>query len=631
MPALVSARLLGSPEILIDGETPPADMMWRKHQALCIALWAAPEFTRSRDQLIGLLWSDKTDRASRHSLNEALRVIRRAVDDEAIDTTGDFVRWVAPVALDITEFAALEADKPAAAAALVTGAFCDGLVIPGAQEFDVWLVGERDRWQARSVDVLVRAASAAEDKGDVREARQLAERAVALNGLSDRAAQSLIRVHWIAGDRGAALAAGEAYRVRVDRELGLEIDERTATLLARVSRERRPARPVGAPAVERRSPLIGRDAVLGSLIEHWRKPGVPAQARLLIISGAAGSGRSRVLDELVARAVMSGVTVAMMRAVDADANNPDAAVLGLVRAGLDSAPGVGGVPASALAVFTAQVPAWAERFRHATATTATTIRDAFAAVVTATAEERPLLLAIDDADRLNADELRWFAALLRTVGSAPVTLLLTARTGAGSDATDELIRRAGRDIPGAAGRLAPLTAAELHGLVDWAVPDWSPESRDRLARRVWVESAGLPAIAVDVLQAVRNGLSVDADAAWPQPDQTLDQTLPGPLPEPLLASIRIEFRRLSADAQAVLTVVATLDEPCDPVRVGRIAQIDHAIRRDAALDELEWEGWLVVDGRGYSFPARTKRRLIAREMLTPGQRRRLQERIAACS
>ncbi len=631
MPALVTVRLLGSPDILIDGEAPPPDLMWRKHQALCIALWTAPEFTRSRDQLIGLLWSDKTDRASRHSLNEALRVIRRAVGDDAIDTTGDFVRWIAPVALDITDFSALEADTPAAAAALVTGPFCDGLVVPGAQELDAWLAAERVRWQSRSVDVLVRAAGAAEDKGDVREARQLAERAVALNGLSERAAQTLIRAHWIAGDRGAALAAGEAYRARVDRELGLEIDERTATLLTRVSRERRPARPAGAPAVERRSPLIGRETVLGSLIEHWRKPAALAQARLLVVSGPAGSGRSRVLDELVARAVTSGVTVAMMRAVDADASNPDAAVLGLARAGLDGAPGIGGVPASALAVLTTQVPAWAERFRHASATTATTLRDAFAAVVTATAEERPLLLAIDDADRLNADELRWFAALLRTAGTAQVTLLLTARTGAGGDATDDLIRRAGRDIPGAAVRLAPLTAAELRGLVDWAVPDWSPESRDRLARRVSVESAGLPAIAVDVLQAVRNGLSLDANAAWPEPDQTLDQTLPGPLPEPLLASVRVEFRRLSTDAQAVLTVVAMLDEPCDPVSVGTVAQMGDAARRDAALDELEWQGWVVVDGRGYSFPARTKRRLIAREMLTPGQRRRLQERIAACS
>ena len=630
MPALVTARLLGAPDILIDGEPPPAELLWRKHQALCIALWTAPEFTRSRDQLIGLLWSDKAEAAARHSLNEALRVIRRAVGDDAIETTGDFVSWTAPIELDTARFTALEPTDPAAAAAVVTGAFCDGLVVAGAQELDAWLAGERDRWQARSVDVLVRAGIAAEDQGDVREARHFAERAVALNGLSDRAAQALIRAHWLTGDRGAALAAGEAFRVRVDRELGLELDERTATLLARVSRERRPTRPAGPDVVERRSPLIGRERVLATLIERSRIAAAPLPARLLIISGPVGSGRSRVLEELVARAVVSGATVAMMRAVDADATDANAAVLGLARAGLDGAPGVAGVPASALAAFIAQVPAWAERFREVPAADRTSLRDAFAAVVQVTADERPLLLAIDDADRLDPDEVQWFTALLRTVGSAPVTLLLTAQTGAAGAVTDELIRRAGRDIPGAAERLGPLTAAELQRLVDWAVPDWSPDARHRLARRVSIESAGLPAIAVDVLQAVRNGIAVDADTFWPAPDHTLDQTLPGPLPEPLMASVRVQFRRLSADAQAVLTAVALLEEPCPADRAGRVAQIEDFPRRDAALDELEWQGWLVLDGRGYSFPARTKRRLIAGEMLTPGQRRRLQERIATC-
>jgi DNA-binding SARP family transcriptional activator len=630
MPALVSARLLGPPDILIDGQPPPPELMWRKHQALCIALWTAPECTRSRDQLIGLLWSDKTDRAARHSLNEALRVIRRAVGDDAIDTTGDHVRWTAAIALDTARFAALEEADPAAAAELVTGAYCDGLVVTGAQELDAWLSGERERWQGRSVDVLVRAASAAEDRGDIRAARALAERAIALNALSDRAVQALIRAHWLEGDRGAALAAGESYRARIDRELGLDLDERTATLLARVGRERRPTRPAGAPVSARRTPLIGREALLAAMTEHARSGGPLLQARVLIISGAAGSGRSRVIDELVARAVMDGATVAMMRAVDADAADADAAVIGLARAGLESAPGVAGVPANVLAAFTNRIPAWTERFRDLPATDAASLRDAFAAVVRATAEERPVMLVIDDADRLHPDELRWFPAFLRETGNAPVTLLLAARTGMASAATDDLLRQAGRDIPGSAERLAPLTVTDLQQLVDWAVPGWSAEARDRLARRVWVESAGLPAIAVDVLQAVRNGLGFDTDAAWPAPEQTLDQTLPGPLPEPLVASVRVEFRRLTADAQTLLTAMALLEEPCPGERAGRVAQVEELARRDAALDELEWEGWVVLDGRGYSFPARTKRRLVARDMLTPGQRRRLEERIAAC-
>jgi hypothetical protein len=42
-----------------------------------------------------------------------------------------------------------------------------------------------------------------------------------------------------------------------------------------------------------------------------------------------------------------------------------------------------------------------------------------------------------------------------------------------------------------------------------------------------------------------------------------------------------------------------------------------------ALDELEWHRWLVAEPRGYSFVARIVRRVVERDMLTPGQRQRV--------
>jgi len=44
-----------------------------------------------------------------------------------------------------------------------------------------------------------------------------------------------------------------------------------------------------------------------------------------------------------------------------------------------------------------------------------------------------------------------------------------------------------------------------------------------------------------------------------------------------------------------------------------------------ALDELEWHRWLVAEPRGYSFAARIVRQIVQRDMVTPGQRRRVLE------
>jgi hypothetical protein len=45
----------------------------------------------------------------------------------------------------------------------------------------------------------------------------------------------------------------------------------------------------------------------------------------------------------------------------------------------------------------------------------------------------------------------------------------------------------------------------------------------------------------------------------------------------------------------------------------------------SGLDELEWNRWIAADAFGYSFVARIVRDVIARDMLTPGQRLRIQE------
>ncbi|HEV8178294.1 MAG TPA: hypothetical protein VGP44_11495, partial [Gemmatimonadales bacterium] len=44
-----------------------------------------------------------------------------------------------------------------------------------------------------------------------------------------------------------------------------------------------------------------------------------------------------------------------------------------------------------------------------------------------------------------------------------------------------------------------------------------------------------------------------------------------------------------------------------------------------ALDELEWHRWLVAEPRGYSFVARIVRQVVERDIVTPGQRRRVLE------
>ena len=133
----------------------------------------------------------------------------------------------------------------------------------------------------------------------------------------------------------------------------------------------------------------------------------------------------------------------------------------------------------------------------------------------------------------------------------------------------------------------------------------------------------VPLLAVEISHAVAQGLDLDATSgAWPKPLRTLDATLPAELPDTIVASIRVSFRCLSRDAQAALAAAAVLGERVDARSVGRATGLSGDALA-AALDELEWRHWLVAEPRGYAFRARIVRDVVARDMVTEGQRRRI--------
>jgi predicted ATPase len=173
--------------------------------------------------------------------------------------------------------------------------------------------------------------------------------------------------------------------------------------------------------------------------------------------------------------------------------------------------------------------------------------------------------------------------------------------------------------------LDPLDRAALRQLAAWAVPEFGDAELDRLARRVAVDSAGLPLLAVELLHAVALGLDLGTiTGAWPEPYKTLDQTLPADLPDAVVGAIRVGFRRLTGRAQQVLAAAAVLGDRVATARLQRATQIGGE-QLASALDELEWQRWLTADPRGYSFVARIVRNVVGRDMLTEGQRQRILE------
>jgi DNA-binding SARP family transcriptional activator len=626
---MIACHTLGPVELSVDGGPAPPELMWRKHLALLIYLARSPR-GRSREHLVGLLWPEKPEAAARHSLTEAIGVLRRHLGETAVDASVKLVR-VAPdaVHLDADQLETLAASGEwEAAAGMIAGDFLEGFSVPGASAFDHWLETERSAIRNRSVEVLTNYADLLIRQGQASEAVSVALRALALDANSERALRSTMKSLVLAGDPAGAVERYERFCSHLKQELRTAPGLDTQALAERIRHER-PVRPALLPKTKTgdgllRLPLVGREAELSRLLDAADAARLGRHAAVLVIEGDSGTGKTRLSEELLARLRLDGAVVSCVRAVEADQAEEWSGVIALARGSLVQAPGVAAAQPSALMTFVGLLSEWRERF-PALPQDGPTLSPgrALSEILRAATDEQPVALAVDDAQWLDHASSLSLLAMLRDLASAPFLIVLATDRHPARAELDEVRTRLGRDLHGTAVRLSPLGTSTLTSLARLTLPTFSSDEIERVVRRVAIDSAGLPLLAVELLQAVANGLDLrDTPGAWPEQFKTLDQTLPGELPDTVVAAIRIEFRRLTPTGRQVLSHAAVLGDRIAPELLSRVVGLP-ADELTPVLDELEWHQWLLCEPRGYSFLARVVQQVIARDMLTPGQRQRV--------
>src|SRR2546422_2486276 len=235
---MIVVRALGPADVIVNGAAAPAELLWKKNLALLVYLARSPKRLRTREHLVGLLWADKPEKDARHSLNEAVRVLRQSTGG-GLESDAAQVR-VAPGAVEL-DTDALEALAAAgdynAAVGLVQGEFLEGVSVPGASEFDNWLVAERDHWRRRSVEVLAHRADQLLAVGDLAAANDTLRRARDLDWRAAGRMRPAMRGGAPAAGRGGARAPFAGVGTHPQRELGAEPDADTRVLAERIRRE----------------------------------------------------------------------------------------------------------------------------------------------------------------------------------------------------------------------------------------------------------------------------------------------------------------------------------------------------------------------------------------------------------
>jgi DNA-binding SARP family transcriptional activator/TolB-like protein len=222
----------------------------RKVRGLLAILALAEGQPVARERLAGLLWADRPEEQARASLRQALRELRRCLDQPGLlrterDRVALDIRRIVVDALDTGERAGIPT-KDGGAREQGPGELLEGLEGLGAA-FDAWLAGQRARWRAHALAVLERRLEAA---GDPQERQALACRILAIEPAHEPAHRALMLLHARRGDTAAAIRQFETCRDALDRLLDARPSEPTLRLLAQIRAGTVPSAGLAEPIFE---------------------------------------------------------------------------------------------------------------------------------------------------------------------------------------------------------------------------------------------------------------------------------------------------------------------------------------------------------------------------------------------
>ena len=310
-PSILRIALLGEMSLQL-GETSLPPLESGRAESLLAYLVLHRAAPQPRQRLAFLLWPDSTEAQARTNLRHLLHTLRRVLPDadRYLEVTARTLRWRpdAPVWLDVAAFE----DALARGALQEAVDIYSGELLQGS--YDDWVLDERARLRDLLIDALERLCAALHGSGEDADAIACAERLVRVDPLREASYRLLMRLHDARGDRARALRAYHACTAALERDLGVGPSDATRAAYEALLPGASAAGPASEAAVPR---FIGRAMERRRLTELWREA-ARGGARLVLIAGEAGVGKSRLVDELASWCAHRGVAVAEARSYPAE-------------------------------------------------------------------------------------------------------------------------------------------------------------------------------------------------------------------------------------------------------------------------------------------------------------------------
>jgi len=243
--------------------------------------WLAIEGPTPRARLAALLWPDSDTEAARNALRQRLFQLRKQIGFD-IASGATTLTLVDGVQHDLADAQTVLGDA----------------VHDHSEAFVHWLQAQRLARSQRQAGRWAAQADAAEKARDYDTALNWAQRLLAQEPASEVAHRRVMRLHYLRGDRAAALLAFDDCERVLKHEVGARPDAQTMSLLAMIESATTAAPPAPLrslpPGLMRPPRLVAR----GLAVEQVLTP--LAQGQHVLLLAEAGLGKTRLMEECAA-------------------------------------------------------------------------------------------------------------------------------------------------------------------------------------------------------------------------------------------------------------------------------------------------------------------------------------------
>jgi predicted ATPase/DNA-binding SARP family transcriptional activator/DNA-binding CsgD family transcriptional regulator len=310
---VVRIRLLGGFSVSLESRSiAHNDWRLRKAATLVKLLALAPSHRMHREQAMDLLWPDSSTRAASNNLRRTLHAARKVLDldagslylaseDESLVLCPEGNLWVDVDAYEELAATARRGREPAPYRAAIE--LYSGELLPD-DRYEEWAQGRHEELRQLYLALLIELAELYKERGEHGLAVEALQKAVAEEPVLEEAHRGLMHLYVLSSRPEQALAQYERLREPLSARLGREPTTATRRLHDEIAAGRIPSivsagpSPEEPPDADKHNLPAPSSSFVGREREMLEVKRLLAMTRLLTLTGAGGSGKTRLALEV---------------------------------------------------------------------------------------------------------------------------------------------------------------------------------------------------------------------------------------------------------------------------------------------------------------------------------------------